>query len=210
MTEKNRTTFYLARHGETEWNLQHKMQGRLDSRLTKRGESQASDLGKHFESRGVKFDRVLSSKSPRAVATARLIISDLPLEIVMVPEFQERNYGPYEGESTKKYLAEQGERLAKIKTLSGQERRLFRIAPGIENGRELLDRSIPRLEEEVRLFAGKTILVVSHGSILREIVAYIDENLTRIIIRNGGYMKAVHDGGNFRIEEMMGVEDAKE
>ncbi|PWK46358.1 histidine phosphatase family protein, partial [Pleionea mediterranea] len=31
------TTFYLARHGETEWNRIKRLQGRLDSPLTEQG-----------------------------------------------------------------------------------------------------------------------------------------------------------------------------
>ena len=48
------TEVVLIRHGETEWNLQKRMQGHLNSRLTKWGESQINLLGKrmkkmHFE-----------------------------------------------------------------------------------------------------------------------------------------------------------------
>ena len=32
---------YLVRHGETEWNRQQRMQGRLDSRLTEEGRMHA-------------------------------------------------------------------------------------------------------------------------------------------------------------------------
>ena len=37
---------YLFRHGETEWNVAGKMQGRLDSPLTERGRQQALAHGK--------------------------------------------------------------------------------------------------------------------------------------------------------------------
>ena len=39
---------YLFRHGETEWNVAGKMQGRLDSPLTERGRQQALAHGKPF------------------------------------------------------------------------------------------------------------------------------------------------------------------
>ncbi|MCJ8323509.1 MAG: histidine phosphatase family protein [Rhizobiales bacterium] len=36
---------YLMRHGETEWNLQKRMQGQLDSPLTPKGQAQAVKMG---------------------------------------------------------------------------------------------------------------------------------------------------------------------
>lgn len=38
-------TIYLVRHGETEWNREGRIQGHLDSPLTKRGEDQARRVG---------------------------------------------------------------------------------------------------------------------------------------------------------------------
>ncbi|WP_309138012.1 histidine phosphatase family protein [Lysinibacillus fusiformis] len=39
-----KTTLYIVRHGQTEWNIQKKMQGHRDSALTELGESQAQWL----------------------------------------------------------------------------------------------------------------------------------------------------------------------
>ncbi|MFC0472483.1 histidine phosphatase family protein [Halalkalibacter kiskunsagensis] len=39
-----KTTLYIVRHGQTEWNVQKRMQGHKDSALTKLGESQAQWL----------------------------------------------------------------------------------------------------------------------------------------------------------------------
>ena len=46
-------TWYLVRHGETEWNVAARMQGRLDSRLTARGEAQARATGARLAQLGM-------------------------------------------------------------------------------------------------------------------------------------------------------------
>lgn len=45
---KETTTIYLVRHGQTEWNVQHRFQGHLDSPLTKLGIQQAEWLGELY------------------------------------------------------------------------------------------------------------------------------------------------------------------
>lgn len=42
------TTFYIVRHGESDWNAQKLLQGHADIPLNKYGESQAQDLAKDY------------------------------------------------------------------------------------------------------------------------------------------------------------------
>ncbi len=63
---------YFARHGETIWNTQSRMQGRLDTELTERGVDQALALGDRL--RGIPLERAYVSPAPRAVRTARLAL----------------------------------------------------------------------------------------------------------------------------------------
>ena len=64
-------TLYLTRHGETEWNVQKRMQGWQDSPLTEKGRRDAVLLGKRLES--VEFAAIYTSTSGRTVETAELI-----------------------------------------------------------------------------------------------------------------------------------------
>ena len=43
------TTIYLMRHGQTGFNLGHKIQGRVDSPLTEEGINQAKEMGRYFK-----------------------------------------------------------------------------------------------------------------------------------------------------------------
>lgn len=67
---------YLLRHGETEWNTQRRMQGRLDSPLTARGQAQARALGLALRRHATEAS-ILSSPQGRALATARLVAAGL-------------------------------------------------------------------------------------------------------------------------------------
>ncbi len=44
-----KTTIYVTRHGETEWNLAKRMQGRTNPALTENGIIQAKQLGNRME-----------------------------------------------------------------------------------------------------------------------------------------------------------------
>jgi broad specificity phosphatase PhoE len=71
-------TIYLVRHGETEWNLERRYQGRFDSPLTEAGMAQASAIGRLLavlpEVRGARF---VASPQPRARRSAALIAREL-------------------------------------------------------------------------------------------------------------------------------------
>jgi broad specificity phosphatase PhoE len=72
-------TIYLVRHGETEWNREGRVQGRLDSPLTARGREQARRAGATLAAllEGEAPFLLLTSPLGRAQATARLIVEAL-------------------------------------------------------------------------------------------------------------------------------------
>ncbi len=61
----------IARHGETEWNVKGRKQGRADSPLTRRGVAQARDIAALVASIGI--DRLYTSPLGRARRTAAII-----------------------------------------------------------------------------------------------------------------------------------------
>jgi probable phosphoglycerate mutase len=67
-------TILLVRHGETEWNLERRYQGRLDSPLTERGLAQAAAIGRLLsrlaEAAGA---AIVASPQGRASQTAEII-----------------------------------------------------------------------------------------------------------------------------------------
>ncbi len=87
---------YLLRHGQTEWNLQGRMQGRMDSPLTEQGKAQASDNGALLKSQGG-VERLWVSPSGRTTETAYLVNSHTHAHIEYAEELMERDCGLWSG-----------------------------------------------------------------------------------------------------------------
>ena len=91
-------TLYLMRHGQTLFNLQHKIQGWCDSPLTELGIKQAKVAGKWFKDHDITFDHAYSSTSERCCDTLE-IITDYKKPYKRLKQLKERNFGDFEGES---------------------------------------------------------------------------------------------------------------
>src|SRR5579872_7049036 len=98
--DKNLCTLYIVRHGETQWNVERRVQGQIDTPLTEHGKEQAKALGNLFKT--IHFDAVFSSDLLRAQRTAELITLEKKLAVVTSELLRERSFGSFEG----KYLEE--------------------------------------------------------------------------------------------------------
>jgi broad specificity phosphatase PhoE len=92
---------YLVRHGETEWNVERRMQGRQESRLTARGERQAGAMAKLLAGL-VAVDpvgswRLVCSPLGRARQTAGFIAASLGLAVEIDERLAEIAFGEWEG-----------------------------------------------------------------------------------------------------------------
>ena len=89
-------TIYLVRHGQTLFNVQHKIQGFCDSPLTELGIKQALTTKKeYFEHKQITLEEAHCSTSERAVDTLKLITE---LFFSTHKDLREWNFGTYEGE----------------------------------------------------------------------------------------------------------------
>jgi broad specificity phosphatase PhoE len=84
---------YLARHGETEWNVIGKMQGQTDIPLNAKGREQALLLRDTL--RGITIDAIYSSTLSRSRDTAQAIGSTAPL--TSLDGLREQNRGKFQG-----------------------------------------------------------------------------------------------------------------
>jgi probable phosphoglycerate mutase len=89
---------YLVRHGETEWNVQGRRQGQLDSPLTPTGIAQARAHAAALRGEGV--DALFTSPLGRARATAAIIGGELGLDVVVIDDLAEVHHGHFAGLST--------------------------------------------------------------------------------------------------------------
>ncbi|MDN4503074.1 histidine phosphatase family protein [Alteromonadaceae bacterium BrNp21-10] len=90
---------YVCRHGQSEWNLQGKLQGQLDSDLTQLGRLQAqqlSDKARHWQ-----VTKVVSSVLGRASHSAKICADLLQLNCHSVEGLEERHFGDWQGQWVK-------------------------------------------------------------------------------------------------------------
>jgi broad specificity phosphatase PhoE len=90
----------LVRHGETEWNLQRRYQGRSDSPLTERGVAQAHAIGRLLETLPeTAVAGIIASPLGRAKRTAELIREHLPAgtELHFDDRLRELSLGSWDG-----------------------------------------------------------------------------------------------------------------
>ncbi|MGW9156223.1 histidine phosphatase family protein [Microbacterium sp. NPDC055665] len=85
----------LARHGQTVWNVEHRLQGQLDSPLTDEGIAQAHAIADRIGHVGVLT--VCSSPLGRALRTAVIIADRLGAEVIEVPELADLHHGALAG-----------------------------------------------------------------------------------------------------------------
>ena len=86
---------YVIRHGQTDWNVERRIQGHTDTLLNETGKSQALDLSKRLEN--IDFDLIISSPLTRASETAKAINFSRNLPIIYDDSLLERGFGKLEG-----------------------------------------------------------------------------------------------------------------
>ena len=92
---------YIVRHGQTDWNVQHKAQGRSDIPLNETGRRQAEELRDKIKD--IKFDAVYASPLKRARETAE-IATDGEYKIVFDDRLMERSFGDFEGKEISSWI----------------------------------------------------------------------------------------------------------
>ena len=144
---------YLIRHGATAWNLEKRIQGRIDMPLSDAGEAVLARLELPT---GLRIERWYSSPLRRARDSARL----LGIEAVEVePALIEMSWGDWEGQILKPLRRSLGDEMRE-----NEARGLDFCPPGGESPRQVQARLRPWLEDIARR-GGDTGAVVHKGII---------------------------------------------
>ncbi|HLL60091.1 MAG TPA: histidine phosphatase family protein, partial [Candidatus Nitrosocosmicus sp.] len=165
------TTFYIVRHGQTEWNVKGLLQGQNDSPLTENGIIQAKKLAKKLKD--IHFDEVFSSDSLRAVKTAEILTLERQMNIKTAEAIRERRFGKFEGKTYEEFASELKHLLEKFNTLTDKEKLSFKYADDIESDEEIIYRFMIFIREIAVGYRGKTILLVTHGGIMRALLIHL-------------------------------------
>lgn len=140
----------FVRHGQTQWNLEGRLQGSSNIPLNDTGRVQAREAVDVLSGSG--WEVVVSSPLDRARETAQIIADGLGLELG--PSYEmliERGYG-------------QGEGMVEAEAL---ERWPGKIGGGIEPLESVVQRGHRAIEQIMADYPGKNVVVVCHGTIIR-------------------------------------------
>ncbi|MDV6332774.1 histidine phosphatase family protein [Asticcacaulis sp. 201] len=88
-------TFYVLRHGQTDWNVQARLQGSTDIPLNDTGRAQAHVAADILKDQGL--TRIVASPLSRALETAQIVGAACALEPIIDDRLIERNFGLFEG-----------------------------------------------------------------------------------------------------------------
>lgn len=180
------TLLYLVRHGETEWNRTHRIQGSTDIPLNEVGRDQAARAGRLLARR--RWDGLYSSPLSRARETATIIGEGLGLgEPELLPDLVERNYGEAEG-----LTGRQIERRYPGRT----------PVPGRESREEVAARVMPALLSLAEAREGGRVIVTTHGAVIRTVLMAVGAPIERgVPITNGSIHSFRHAGGTLELKD---------
>lgn len=186
-------TLYLTRHGETEWNVEKRMQGWLDSPLTEKGKEDARRLGKRLEA--VDLTAIYTSTSGRALETAKIVRGERLVPIYEDERLREISLGDWEGKTH--------EQIKRLNAISFDQ---FWNAPHLyapTRGERFIDvqtRAFSAITDIVNRHRSGHVLIVTHGVALKTIVARLKQtplsslweppfmhgtSLTTVFVRDG-------------------------
>jgi broad specificity phosphatase PhoE len=188
MKENNICNLYLVRHGETDWNRKKLLQGSTDIPLNETGKSQAKTLQGEFAS--VTFDAVYSSDLLRARETAEIISHGKNLKVITTSSLRERSWGTHEGQNFDELKLKYGEAFHPV--IDEFEYDIHKLHPEltqVESYSQAINRVIPYLMNIQTEFKGKSVLVVSHGGILKGLLLYLKlQEFKKPYVNNTAYL----------------------
>jgi len=187
----------LLRHGETDWNRVDRIQGWGDISLNARGQKQAQAAAEFLADRYPGLDRLLSSDLPRAAETARAVASCgafAHLDIEYDPVWRERDFGVYQGYEGDTFFEENPE----FAMLDGHDDAKQNVPEDGESYVAFRER-VRSAWTDLRVDADETALIVTHGGVIRAIIAAIEGSVIENVfaeydVENGSITEIVVDG----------------
>ena len=156
-------TWYLVRHGQTEWNAEKRMQGQWDSKLSELGRKHADDNGRWLATLGI--EHAWASPLGRVRETVAIVNRHLPIEPVWDDRLKEWSSGDWSGEL---YADIQKKRVAEWEAWDADRYNVR--PPNGENFHDLAARAASFLADS-RAHPARIVAVFAHGFILRNLAA---------------------------------------
>jgi probable phosphoglycerate mutase len=153
------TRILLIRHGQTDWNLEARLQGHTDVPLNAAGQEQARRLRRALL--GESLEAVYTSDLQRALQTAQAVAEATGAPLRPEPALRERGFGAFEGQAMAELQA-----LWPAEWQRWQAREPGFAAPGGETLQDFYDRCVGAAARLAAAHAGGAIALVAHGGVL--------------------------------------------
>ena len=153
------TRICIIRHGETDWNVENRIQGHTDIPLNVTGQAQA--LAMAFNAAHHRFNAIYSSDLVRALETARVLAQREDLEVRCLPQLRERHFGLFQGLTAAQGAEHHPEAYAHYMARDPD----YDFGTG-ESLRRFAERVGDVIDWLVRHHSGQTIAAVSHSGVL--------------------------------------------
>lgn len=158
---------YIMRHGKTDWNAKHKLQGHADIPLNEEGRQMAEKAGEEYD--GPAFDVCYCSPLVRAKETAEIFLKGTHTPIIADPRLIEMSFGVYEGIENSFQIPD-----CPINELFNDPEHYEPVKDG-ESLQELFARTGEFVEEVIEplMKEEKNVLIVGHGAMNASIIGRI-------------------------------------
>ena len=159
---------YIMRHGRTDWNDLHKMQGRTDIPLNDCGREMAEQAREEYKD--VNFDICYCSPLSRARETAEILLKGRDIPIIYDDRLLEMSFGIYEGTANSFKIPG-----CPINVLFQTPEKYTAPVEGAESFNELFARTGDFLINTAKPLVneGKDVLIIGHGAMNSSIVCQV-------------------------------------
>ncbi len=154
-------SIYITRHGQTNWNIERRFQGRTDNKLNENGINQAHEVAEKLANEPL--DLIICSPLIRAIQTAEIINKKRGIPILFDENLLERDYGELEGCYLKDF---------DFKNIWNYDN--SQICTSGESVKDLFKRVHDFLDKLRKIYPNKNILLVAHGGISIAVNCYFN------------------------------------
>ena len=163
----------LTRHGETDWNLQRRIQGSTDKDLNETGRRQAMQLAESLLLSEDRPDIVYTSGLKRALKTAEIAAKRLQIPCLIHPGLEEIGFGLWEGLTWEQVE----DKYPELYQIWHTDRR-YGHPPEGESYQDLLNRVVPALQDIIQKEGGSSadrrILIVTHSAVIMSLLSHLN------------------------------------
>lgn len=163
------TKIYLVQHGSTEWSEIKRLQGWNNVPLSENGKSQAQSLAERIKDLGI--SAIYSSSLQSSMETGEILKQSLAgVSLVPMDELKGEFHGEFEGFTKEQYFKQAHFQLYYF--LPADEEIFFPCGKGGESKADVARRAVPALKKIAAEHPGESVIVVSHGGLIKLINYY--------------------------------------